>query len=130
MYAAGGLLGMCLRYSSLLKARKQIYYETMPVLHGSNSFSFCTPHRWNKFIGATKSNRHLIKWMHLDIHLFGHRDDSLWRTRLTLKGLKELYISITPQYYRTQEQYEYMKTYLSLNFRHHPIHVGFYQSSS
>lgn len=55
-----------------------------------------------------------------------------WRTRLTLglahsvKGLKELYISITPQYYRTQEQYEYMKTHSSLNFRHHPIYVGFY----
>lgn len=70
--------------------------------------------------------------MHLDIHLFGRGDDSLWRTRLTLglvhsvKGLKELYISITPQYYRTQEQYEYMKTHSSLNFRHHPIYAGFY----
>ena len=90
---------MCLRYSSLLRASKQIYYETMPVLYGSNLLS-CTPHRWNKFIGATKSNRHLIKRMHLDIHLFGHRDDSLWRTRLTLdfvrsvEGLKELVIHL------------------------------------
>ena len=98
----------------------------------ANLFSFRTPYWWNKFIGATKSNRHLIKQTDLDIHSFGRGDDSLWRTHLTPgpvhsgKGLKELYISITPQYYRTQEQYEYMKTHSIPNFCHHPIYVGFY----
>lgn len=71
----------------------------MLVLYGSNLFSFRTPHRWNKFIGATKPNRHLIKRMHLDIHLFRHRDDSLWKTRLTLgfvhsvKGLRVIHLN-------------------------------------
>ena len=78
-----------------------------PQSQQADLFSFRTPYWWNKFIGATKSNRHLIKQTHLDIHSFGRGDDSLWRTHLTpgpvhsVKGLKELYISITPQYYRT-----------------------------
>ena len=76
----GWLPGMCLRYS-LLRASKQIYCETIPVLYRSNLFSFRAPHRWNKFIGATKLNRHLIKRIHLDIHLFGRGDDSLWSAR-------------------------------------------------
>lgn len=75
---------------SLLRASKQNYSPSAHLTDG------------NKFIGATKSNRHLTKQMHLDIHLFRRGDDSLWRTHLTLglctplKGSKS-YTSQSPR---------------------------------